>query len=502
MKKARVILSAILIVAMSATMLISCSNKNGGEGEGPKTDKLTIMTSNRVLSDKNDTKTWMEEELGVKLDFITVTSGAEYITKVNLLISSGEIPDIVTDSKYVEYYKHMQDGLYIDIEPYLEKYGQNILKVRSKENLDSLRWKDGKLYCISNNVNSNYDALLIRMDWLDKLGLKVPETLDEFVNVARAFKENDMNGNGKADEIGMGGWNPSIPIKPFNHIFAAFGSSPYGWVLKDGKIVRGELLPETKEAVKFLNTMYKEGLIDPEYLTVDRTKLNEKVGTEKVGLVLDQVWYTNKDNSIYHPNKEVEWAAIKPPVGKNGQSGITLVADPNASGRTGITIGSKDPVTAMKYLNFIADVDNFNRIRAGIEGTHYNLVNGECEVTEKYRADNSLLLQEGIAPTYATPFMPQDPPALVIPKYVADFKELLNSTQKNSLALYGSVPEIEERQIGAGWEDYLSEAINRMIIEGGDIDAQFDKMVDDMYSKYNMAEQEKLAQQYYEEYIK
>ena len=52
------------------------------------------------------------------------------------------------------------------------------------------------------------------------------------------------------------------------------------------------------------------------------------------------------------------------------------------------------------------------------------------------------------------------------------------------------------------YEEEILEAANRMIIEGGDIDAQFDKMVDDMYSKYNMAEQEKLAQQYYEEYIK
>ena len=491
----------LLCVALGLTTAGCSGDKSASNNTGMKEneDGLTIITGNRVLPEDNPTKAWMEEELGFPLKFITVPSNDEYITKVNLLIASDEMPDIITDSSVLEYYKHVSQGLFIELTDLLEKYGQNILAARPAENFENLKWTDGKLYVISSSVNPGYDGMMVRKDWLDKVNLPVPETLEDFKNVAKVFAENDMNGNGKADELGYGGWNPSDPIIPFNAFFCAYGANPYGWILKDGKVVHGGLQTETKEAVKFLSQMYAEGLIDPEYLTTDRTKLNEKVGTERVGLLTDQLWYANRDNSTFYPHEDVEWQLIPPPKGPDGKQGLIVRTDPDAVGRTGITKACKNPVNAMKYLNFVADKENFTRIRTGIEGVHYELIDGVSYNIGKYKEDTSHLIQEGIAPTMALPFSPEDPPAVQVPQYMADFRDLVYSYHIRSNVIYGGVPEIEDKQIGTGWKDFYSQSINQMIMEGGDIDAKFDQMVADIYGKYHMAEQEKVAEKFYSE---
>ena len=139
----------------------SASNNTGMKGNE---DGLTIITGNRVLPEDNPTKVWMEEELGFPLNFITVPSNDEYITKVNLLIASDEMPDIITDSSVLEYYKHVSQGLFIELTDLLEKYGQNILAARPAENFENLKWTDGKLYVISSSVNPGYDGMMVRKD--------------------------------------------------------------------------------------------------------------------------------------------------------------------------------------------------------------------------------------------------------------------------------------------------------------------------------------------------
>ena len=486
----------ILTFAVMISIMAGCerSTETNVDDGSPKIDELVIYGPNRVLPDDNPTKKWMEEQLGVKLKFITVSDSNEYKTKLNLMITSNDVPDIFTDVDPKEYYSHVSQGIFIDIEPYLRKYAPNVFKYRTEENIDALRWwEDGKLYAISNTVNPGFDMLLLRKDWLDKLSLSVPETLDEFTNVIKAFTENDPDGNGKNDTYGFGCYGS---YANFNPIFAAFDANPSQWILKDGKIVCGSVQPELKDAIKYIRSIYKAGYVDKEYLTIDGTKRTEKAGSGKWGVWQDQLWYANETYKPYHSDENTEIICIAPPKGPKGQ-GYLSFSSPVANAYTGISTSCKDPVTAAKFINFLGDMKNFERIRSGEEGVHFRrLEDGSIESIGKYKEDSNLLIQEGIAPTYAMAFMPEDP--INVQKYMYDFLDIRRKYEKDYYAaLYGQVPAISEGMVGQGWKDYFDKAINRMIMEETDIDKEFDIMVQTLYDKYDMAEQERLADEFY-----
>ncbi len=465
----------------------------------PKADKLTIQTTNRVVPDENYIKSWMEENIGIELNFI-IASGNELNTKVNLLIASKEIPDIMTlpsNSSTALYFQFVEQGLLADLDPLL-KYAPNVLKARTEEQIEALRYKDGKLYALNSNVQTSYDMLLLRQDWLAKLNLKVPATLDELTEVMRAFVNEDPNGTGQADTTGYQGWGG---LQSFNAIWAAFGSNPNHWVLKDGKVVHGAMQPEVKEAVKYLRMLFEEGLMDKEYLTVDRAKVNEKVSTGKTGMVHDQLWYVSPDYSIYHQSPGASWVGIAPPKGPSGKSGYITGGNPIVRQFTVISKDSKDPVMAMKWLDFIADYDNYKKIRMGTEGEHYNIVNGKTVVVEKYLQDNSLLIQQGITATYAMPFLAVDALREMFSLECHDvYLPLRRANEKHLYSpMYFPVPKIAENLLGDGWSDAYFRVINKLIMEGGDIENEFNAVVELIYDRYSMSQQEQYANEYYNE---
>lgn len=464
----------------------SKSNSEGNKTEG----ELVIYGPNRVLPPDNMTELFLEEQLGMKLRFITVT--AEYDTKLNLLISSGDIPDIIVDVGLASRNRNISQGLYMDLEELLNKYGDNIKAARSEEIFDQLRWTDGKLYTVNGVNNTGYAMLMIRKNWLDKLGLDVPKTLDEFTDVLKAFKQNNLNGTGEV--IPFGGYNGLIN---FDFVFAAYGADPFHWIIKDNKVVQGAVQPELKEAIKYLRNLYKEDLMDKEYLTNDRTKATEKAGTEIWGAWVDQLWYVNDTFSAYHQNPETKLINMVPPKGPDGLNGYLAVSPPFGNFFTGISATSKYPEMAMKYLNLIADPDINLRIRAGVEGEHYSLEKGHYEVLGDYLKDNNLLIQQGITATMGMPFLPFDPPYIMYPRE-HDEDHPVKLQYNRFAAFYEPVQKIVDGQIGMGWEDVRDEALNKMIMEDGDIDAEFDKMVKTIYDKYRMEEQEKLANEYYD----
>ena len=93
-------------------------------------------------------------------------------------------------------------------------------------------------------------------------------------------------------------------------------------------------------------------------------------------------------------------------------------------------------------------------------------------------------------------FMPVDP--INVEEYLYGYLDIRREYEKDHYAaIYGTVPEISERMVGQGWRDLFDREINRMVMEETDIDATFDEMVKTIYDRYEMAEQERLATEFY-----
>lgn len=128
-----------------------------------------------------------------------------------------------------------------------------------------------------------YHGPLIRTDWLEKLGLEVPETTDDLYNVLKAFKEQDPNGNGEADEIPMSGVgfdeNAAFAI---GNLLWAFDTH-YSFYVEDGEVVWGPVEDKFAEGLEYIAMLFNEGLIDVDYLLNDRTAMDSKAIADRVG---------------------------------------------------------------------------------------------------------------------------------------------------------------------------------------------------------------------------
>jgi ABC-type glycerol-3-phosphate transport system substrate-binding protein len=189
-----------------------------------------------------------------------------YPEKMPVLMASGDLPDILQANVQAYLPQLVAGNLVAPLDEALKKYGKDIVANQRDGQLAF-----GKQYAIPNQYLLKYFAQMIRMDWLDKLGLKVPVTMDEFREVARAFTLKDPDGNGKQDTYGTSFRQNVNFIDSFFHAYGvAPGHHQAGmWRIRNGKHTNDWVQPQMKEALLNLASWYKEGLIAPESLTYD-----------------------------------------------------------------------------------------------------------------------------------------------------------------------------------------------------------------------------------------
>ncbi|MEG0485626.1 MAG: extracellular solute-binding protein [Oscillospiraceae bacterium] len=229
-----------------------------------------------------------QEELNVSVDCEWVVDASQYNTKLSTMLASGDLPDYFScDASTM--YELAEENLIYDIgEVYNTFAGEELRSYCDgfKEGFDSAKI-DGKLYGMPNlgfGTISLPNILWIRSDWLEKYDLQAPKSMDDLVNIAKTFRDKE-GANGFAIEKGMFDGLDNV-VSYFN----AYHAYPRIWIEKDGKIEYGSVQPETREALLFLQNMYKDGLIDKEFGAKDVNKVNEDLVNGKVGIMSGLNW--------------------------------------------------------------------------------------------------------------------------------------------------------------------------------------------------------------------
>lgn len=305
------VLALVLAAVIMTSIMAACAPKeDGGKKEaeikdGKFVETVTISQGVRADAatkfnegDNYDENVWtrlIEERLGVKLTVEWSADGATdaYGNKLNMSIANKELPDIFS-CYFGTYSEAAESGLLTDMTPYIEQYGSEALKKAFADNAELVDGckVNGKLYCIPNlptsyQVNSNF--LWIRQDWLDAVGMKAPTTWDELLEVARAFVTKDPDGNGADDTVGLGlaGASPWWGgIGCFDGIAEAFHAvTLQNWVKdENGRLVYGSTQPQMKTALQAAADMYKEGLLDPEFMTKGTDEVVADIYNNKIGM--------------------------------------------------------------------------------------------------------------------------------------------------------------------------------------------------------------------------
>lgn len=317
--------------------------------------RLTTGDSN----DNNPVSRYLEGLTNIKVVHYWEAKGDEaYFQRVQMALDSSDLPDaMVVDREQLE--RLIQADLIEDLTDEFAKYGSALIKemYRSTGNevlTDASR--DGKLYGLPNVALQADSATLlwIREDWLNRLELSPPRTLDDIEKIAQAFVERDPDGNGKRDTVGISGYRNIVygqkpHINGFDSVFNAFGAYPGNWIRNArGEIVYGSTEPETKEALARLADWYKRGLIDPNFPLYKETQ--EPIVANKTGIFFGPWWmpYFPLFEAV-RSNTTAEWRAYAAPLNAEGRFVIHLA--PPTDRFLVVRKGYAHPEAAVKLVN-------------------------------------------------------------------------------------------------------------------------------------------------------
>lgn len=381
-------------LAAGAVVLAGCEGAAPEEGAlaGPSKEKsVSIVVNNLGMNfpagtDENNNPylSFIESRTGLDINVIAPPEEV-YEEKVNLIMSSGSLPDLVHIYKPLWFDHYLQQDALTPLDDWLDKYGADLKRRIPKEAWDRVRF-NGKIYAIpSLNEVRGIELMYIRKDWLDKVGRKAPVTLDEYYDVIKAFALEDPDGNGKNDTYGLTMGENLIRSAPF---FGAFGTQLDSWILKDGTLQYGSIMPETKEALAFLAKLYKEKLLDPEFVLNRNSSLAQKIENGQAGL-FSATWYDTRgpiaNNKAKNP--QAEWMPLEYPTGPRGQKGVydkDLIRGYNV-----IPKGAANPEGAIRYLEFLAGDEGYTTLKLGFENQIWSMQNGKM-VTDFAQHDKHL----------------------------------------------------------------------------------------------------------------
>ncbi|MEG0319786.1 MAG: extracellular solute-binding protein, partial [Niameybacter sp.] len=381
--RALTLATASMLVFSSMT---GCSKPAADESTGAGTTKQEInLTGYPIVQERVDLTafaygepgggSWddypvfqeLAEKTNVFVDFETV-SGDGATEKLNLVLASNKLPDIFfsgLSSSMINKYAGM--GLFTPLNDLIDQYAPNIKAVLDArpDIKKAITMPDGNIYSIpavNAEAGTATTQLCINKTWLDKLGLEVPTTTDEFYEVLKAFKTQDPNGNGKADEIPM----TYEPVPPYDVWNGDTGfSGAFGVVTLTGSMMLNEDESELiytpiqdgyKDYINWTSKLYTEGLLDKELFTQDHNQYMAKRSSDYLGAYLTNGPVEGTD---------IEWIAIEPLEGPDGHklwSQFDYGIDKN---RAIISATCQNPAAAMRYIDSFFDKEHSLKLKYG-----------------------------------------------------------------------------------------------------------------------------------------
>ncbi|TBL75253.1 extracellular solute-binding protein [Paenibacillus thalictri] len=291
-----------------------------------------------------------EEKLNIKWDVKWLVERGRSAERLDLAIASNDIPDMF-EANAAQVYKLMKAGQIQPLGEVYKKYATD--SVKESFGFDNgLFFKpvtfDKEVYGlpITQDYAGGIQLIWIRQDWLDKLNLKAPKTIEELRTVAKAFIDNKMGG---PNTIGIGLQNDlGLVLDAFAH---AYGVYPDTWLPnKNGELVYGDTLPEMKNVLQTMQNFYKEKLFDPEFAVKNGDKVTEDIAAGRIGIIFYPFWGSlgpPMKNKLNQP--EAEWFAY--PIMVNPEGKYKIKNKSSTSKWLVVKKGFQYPEAAVKQYN-------------------------------------------------------------------------------------------------------------------------------------------------------
>ncbi|QMV43983.1 type 2 periplasmic-binding domain-containing protein [Cohnella cholangitidis] len=525
------LIATTMITALLGGLIAGCSSNNNENSQTSSTapsSNAATETASQQPADFVDIEVWWTnpglkgidkgsplynlyaEKLGVGVisPYVEWNGGTDYLNTLNTNIAAGEMPNVFLPWNGIEA-DLAKNGAIVDLTDLLPKYAPNLWKLIPENVWNVVKAADptgqGRIYWVPGVNAYEKTTGLIRKDWLDKLGLSMPKTQEEYVNVLKAFKEKDPNGNGQADEIPTGG---RADARWMDHLFNMNGVAMLEgypeWDVYNGELTYSAVTPNMKDALAFISKLYKEKLIDQETFLNDKAAWDGKIDSNLVGN------YYHWGQGVSEHLGRIEKAsgvkadlAVLPVIQAPDYEGKGFIATKQVGIPQYVVSAQQDEkhlMASLKFLNGIADQANWMDLFMGAEGMHYKVENGKKVILpeDKSTQQNKLNPQDQFGGS--TDFIEQMMFVNVTPEVEWQFKQNVRNMKELQqyvkviggdglpATVYDDYPDIKNRML---WNEYAT----KIIIGTYSID-KFDEFVE-KWNKSGGEEVTKRAREWY-----
>ena len=350
-----------------------------------------LQLNPEIVLDNNPVVQMIDQDLNVDLK-IEAPPQNGYSDRVKILLSTGDMPDLVHYGADIFATQWAQQGLLLDVTDLIQKYPNLQANISKEQYGDCVFLPDGRIYGIPRPNSYDEWGYVINKKWLDKLGLQPPKTVDDFVSVCTAFTTQDPDGNGVADTFGVsfnaqqtstdsGIWHLQ------NDFFAmAYSISDwhYGMPDVDGTAKIRALKSKYPDYMQKLRSMYDAGIIDKAFVTYNADENYVNIAQNRVGIVgaseknyttaLLQKYSMNPDDFEYEP----------PLVLKEGDSPVYAMPPSNWMAYYVNAASSPEKQdAALRILDWGNSEKGFIAMQLGIAGQDYNTYDLETRTIDR-----------------------------------------------------------------------------------------------------------------------
>ncbi|MBD2868129.1 extracellular solute-binding protein [Paenibacillus arenilitoris] len=458
MKRRKRLLSNLLALMILTVMLAACSGGNNGSGSNDPTKapdatkapdgaaaevKMPESLSYWVHLNPNAAATMaglqeskiyqqLEKVTGTKVTFTHPSGeGAQIEEQFNLMLASKKLPDVI-ERNWLSVSRGPDDaiksGTIIRLNELIEQHAPNLTKYMNEhpEIKKMIMTDEGNIYSFpfirGHEKLMVFFGPIIRKDLLDKAGLPVPETIDEWETTLEAIKEAN---NGEPPFM------QRISDMKTGHAFIGAFGIPLEFYNDNGTVKYGSMQPEYKEFLTVMNRWYEKGLLDPDFAAMDSKLMDSKITTGKTAAF---VGYTGsgigKYMGLMKDDPSFELVSAPYPTLTKGENAVWGQRDFAYTGiGAAITTAAKNPEQIVKWLDYAYGPEGHNLFNFGIEGESYTMVDGKPTYTDVIMKNpDDLPITQAMAQYFRSSY---NGPFVQDPGYIEQYLEL--PSQKEAL---------------------------------------------------------------------
>lgn len=374
---------------------------------GPLKISMAWPLYNELPDMNNAFWTEFKKRTNVDLDIQWIPSG-NYQQKLELMLATGDLPEVIAGIglNVPTFYKAIENGIFWDLTPILGDFSKYPnLKKNAETGVFNYNKVNGKIYSIPRMRSQIHSSVHIRKDWLDKLNIPMPTTLDEYSAALKKIVEANPTGQGT---IGISGWGVLVNDLDDNFL-PAFGAYDPTYDA-DGGLIRDILTPQYADMVEWFRGLYADGLLPKEFATMKDKQAEDLFAAGKAasyGRVVSRDWMYTETNRKLDPSAYVRSLKLQ------GPKGYAVNLRQNFA--PGLYISKKVPeaklLQILDHLESTATKEYLHFGEYGIEGVHYNLVDGYPKMTETGFKEMVISSYDTFVVTYDSGFKIRNPNA-------------------------------------------------------------------------------------------